>query len=49
LKDLGYSPYVIERDDQSAVFAGAFVTKEGAEKQQQELESKGVQSRVIER
>jgi cell division septation protein DedD len=49
LKDLGYSPYVIEYDDQSRVFAGAFVTKEGAEKQQQELESKGVQSQVIER
>jgi cell division septation protein DedD len=49
LKDLGYSPYVIEYDDQSRVFAGAFVTKEGAEKQQQELESKGVQNQVIER
>ena len=50
LKQLGYSPYVIEYDDgQSRVFAGTFVTKEGAEKQQQDLESKGVQSQVIER
>jgi cell division septation protein DedD len=49
LKDLGYSPYVIEYDDQSCVFTGAFITKEGAEKQEQELESKGVQSQVIER
>jgi capsular exopolysaccharide synthesis family protein len=50
LKQLGYSPYVIEYDDgQSRVFAGTFVTKEGAERQQQDLESKGVQNQVIER
>jgi cell division septation protein DedD len=50
LKDLGYSPYVIE--DNAGVFqlyVGTFITKEGAEKQQQDLKSKGVQSQVTER
>jgi cell division septation protein DedD len=50
LADLGYSPYVIE--DNGGVFqlhVGTFITKEGAEKQRQDLESKGVQSQVIER
>jgi tyrosine-protein kinase Etk/Wzc len=50
LRQLGYSPYVIAYDDsQSRLFAGTFVTKEGAEKQRRELESKGIQSQVVER
>lgn len=50
LEDLGYSPYVIE--DNMGVFrlyVGTFITKEGAEKQHQELESEGVQSQVVQR
>jgi succinoglycan biosynthesis transport protein ExoP len=50
LEDLGYSPYVIE--DNTGVFrlyVGTFITKEGAENQQQELESEGVQSQIVKR
>jgi len=50
LIQLGYCPYVIKYDDgQASLFAGTFVTKEGAEKQRLDLESKGVQSQIVER
>jgi len=50
LEDLGYSPYAIQ--DHMGVFrlyVGTFITREGAEKQRQELESRGIQSQVVER
>ena len=45
---LGYSPYFIKTDTgQFNLVVGAFVTKEGAENQKTELQSKGIQSTVI--
>ena len=50
LEDIGYSPYVIENNaGVFQLYVGTFITKEGAEIQQQDLESKGVQSQVMER
>jgi cell division septation protein DedD len=50
LKDLGFAPYVIKNQSgKSQIFIGAFITKEGAEKQQAALESRGIQSRAVER
>ena len=50
LEQLGACPYVVEYDDgQVFAFAGTFVTREGAEKQRQDLEFKGIQSQVVER
>jgi cell division septation protein DedD len=50
LKGLGYSPYVLKRAaNQFQVIVGAFITREGAEKQKSELQSKGVVSEIIER
>jgi cell division septation protein DedD len=50
LEDLGYCPYVIEGNmGVSRLYVGTFITKEGAEKQQQDLESNGIQSQVVER
>jgi len=50
LKELGYSPYVIEGPEgKSRLFVGAFVTEEGAEKQYHDLQSNSVQSQVIKR
>jgi cell division septation protein DedD len=50
LKRLGYSPYVLKRPvNRFQVIVGAFITREGAEKQQSELQSKGVANEIIER
>ena len=50
LKDSGYSPYVIKRaENKFQVLVGAFITREGAEKQKQELQSKGIPNEIIER
>jgi cell division septation protein DedD len=50
LKELGYSPYVIEdQNGESRLFIGAFLTKEGAESQYQDLKSSGIESRIIKR
>jgi capsular exopolysaccharide synthesis family protein len=50
LKNLDYCPYTIEgQDGKYRLFVGAFVTKEGAEEQREDLESKGIQSQVVER
>ena len=50
LHDLDLMPYMIkERDGTYRLFVGAFLTERGAEDQQRILESKGIQSRVVER
>jgi len=50
LKGAGYSPYVIKRAENTLqVVVGAFITKEGAEKQKLELQSKGIPNEIIER
>ena len=50
LKGLGYSPYVLKRaENRLQVMVGAFITREGAEEQQSELQSKGVSNEIIER
>jgi cell division septation protein DedD len=50
LKGLGYSPYVLKRaENRIQVMVGAFITREGAEEQQSELQSKGVSNEIIER
>ncbi|MEJ2098853.1 MAG: SPOR domain-containing protein [Desulfobacterales bacterium] len=50
LKDSGYSPYVIKRAENTfQVVVGAFITREGAEKQMLELQSKGIPNEIIER
>ena len=50
LSELGYSLYVTkDQDGASRLFIGAFLTKEGAENQYQDLKSSGIESRVIER
>jgi cell division septation protein DedD len=50
LQGLGYSPYVLKRaKNKSQVLVGAFITREGAEKQKSELQSKGIPNEIIER
>jgi cell division septation protein DedD len=50
LSGLGYTPYVIDdTNGWSYLFIGAFYTKIGAELQQQELATKGIQSTAVER
>jgi cell division septation protein DedD len=51
IKDMGYSPYVIEAEGNniSILFVGAFITKIGAEEQERELQSDGILSQVVER
>ena len=50
LNNLGYKPYSIEgQDTRYRLLVGAFVTEQGAEAQQQNLESKGIQSQVVRR
>ena len=50
LKGLGYSPYVLKRAEKRfQVVVGAFITREGAEKQKSELQSKGIPNEIIER
>ena len=50
LEDLGFSPYIIkDNNGASRLYVGTFITKEGAEIQRQDLESKGVPSQVVER
>jgi succinoglycan biosynthesis transport protein ExoP len=50
LTELGYSPYVTkDQDGRSRLLVGAFVTKEGAESQYQDLKSNGIENRVIKR
>jgi cell division septation protein DedD len=50
LSGRGYSPYVIEtKSGESQMYVGAFYTKIGAERLHDELASKSIQSRVVER
>ena len=50
LKDSGYAPYVLKRaENRFQVVVGAFITREGAEKQKSELQSKGIPNQIIER
>ncbi|MBN1832680.1 MAG: polysaccharide biosynthesis tyrosine autokinase, partial [Deltaproteobacteria bacterium] len=50
LKELGYSPYVTKNQDgEYRLLIGAFLTKEGAESQYQDLRLNEVESRVIKR
>lgn len=50
MRDSGYSAYVIKRDENRfQVVVGAFITREGAEKQKLELQAKGIPNEVIER
>ena len=50
LKGHGYSPYIIsDREGESRLFVGSFVTKNGAEKQYDDLKSNGIESQVVKR
>ena len=50
LKDLGYSPYVLQRaQNRFQLVVGAFITRAGAEKQKSELQSKGISNQVVQR
>jgi cell division septation protein DedD len=50
LADLGYSPYTIEESDaEQKLFVGAFMTSAGAEEQNAELKSRGIESSVVKR
>jgi cell division septation protein DedD len=50
LQGIGYSPYVLKRaENRYQVLVGAFITREGAEKQKAELQAKGIPSEIIDR
>ena len=50
LKGLGYSPYIHKRaENRFQVVIGAFITREGAEKQKTELQSKGISNQIVQR
>ena len=50
LRKLGYSPYFLKtQNDRYKLVVGAFITKKGAENQSKELQSKGIQNKVIRR
>jgi len=50
LMKMGLSAYSIQAGDgQVRLFSGAFITKEGAEKNQAELNAKGIKSEIVER
>jgi hypothetical protein len=50
LKKFDHSPYVIKgHDRKTQFFVGAFITKEGVDKEYRDLNSRGVQSEVVKR
>jgi succinoglycan biosynthesis transport protein ExoP len=50
IEELGYSPYtVIDQKGRSALFVGAFITQEGAEEENNVLQSLHIHSRVVKR
>jgi len=50
LRKLGYSPYFLKtQNGRYKLLVGAFITKEGAENQRKELQSKGIRNTVIRR
>ena len=50
LKELGYSPYILKSPANTfQLMVGAFITREGAEKQKSELKSNGISNEIINR
>jgi capsular exopolysaccharide synthesis family protein len=51
LKSLEYCPYVIKNDDGQSgrLFVGAFSTKEGAQRQYDDLQSSGIRAKTVKR
>ena len=50
LENLDLSPYTLkDQDGGYRLLVGAFITEEGAQAQQRDLEAKGIQSEVIRR
>jgi hypothetical protein len=50
LRNLGYCPYVMEDDGKSGrLFVGAFLTREGAQRQYDELKSSGIKAQIVKR
>jgi septal ring-binding cell division protein DamX len=49
LEELGYSPYPINGEKSLRLLVGAFETREGAAKQQAELQAQGISSQIIQR
>jgi capsular exopolysaccharide synthesis family protein len=50
LKRLDFSPYVIrDQNGKFQLLVGAFITREGVEKENRDLKSKGIQSEVVKR
>jgi succinoglycan biosynthesis transport protein ExoP len=50
LQNLDYCPYTLkDQDGRHRLLVGAFITEEGAQAQQRDLEAKGIQSEVIRR
>jgi hypothetical protein len=50
LRKLGYSPYFLKtQNGRYKLVVGAFITKQGAENQSKELQSKGIPNKVIKR
>jgi cell division septation protein DedD len=50
LRNHGYCPYVMEDDAKSGrLFVGAFLTKEGAERQYDGLKSSGIKAQIVKR
>jgi cell division septation protein DedD len=47
--ELGYSPYIINKNKERLLYVGAFFTEEGAIEQRSELISSGIQCQVAER
>lgn len=47
LKTLGYFPYVIQEGAGTSLLLGAFITRQGAEQLQRDLNQKGIPCRVI--
>ena len=50
LEELGYDPYVLKGPaNKFQLVVGAFITREGAEKQMSELQSRGISNKIIKR
>jgi cell division septation protein DedD len=49
IRNLGYSPYIIDKNSERLLYIGAFFTEEGAIEQRSELIARGVQCHVAER
>jgi cell division septation protein DedD len=49
IRNLGYSPYIINKNSERLLYIGAFFTEEGAIEQRSELIARGVQCHVAER